>query len=88
MKEAFRKIGIFLLVALLIGILWRPLIWVMLIVMAVLIVIGLRIIFQTHRIKEEMDQQPQQYFENQEHRIHPEDVIDVEYTESEVKKHE
>lgn len=63
MKEAFNKIGIFLLVVLVITVLWRPLIWVMLLIMAFLIVIGLRIIFQSHKIKEEIQQDPNQYFE-------------------------
>ena len=87
-NDVSKFISLFLGIMLLM-LLWRPLVWLLLIVMAILLVMGLRIVFKSSQIKKEMEQDTERYFQQYEQQtskqdVSSADVIDVEYTEKEV----
>jgi len=91
-NDLSRIVGLFLLFVVLM-VFWQPLLWLMMIVMVVLIVLGLRIMIKSSKIKDEINQDPDAYFNqydtskrNQD--ISSADIIDVEYTEKEVHPNE
>ncbi|MBQ7891130.1 MAG: hypothetical protein IJO78_01140 [Erysipelotrichaceae bacterium] len=90
--DVSRIIGLLLLVMVL-TVFWQPLVWLMIIAMVVMIVLGLRIMMKSSKIKDEINQDPDKYFSQYEtsrknQDISSADIIDVEYTEKEVHPNE
>lgn len=93
MRDDLSRIGGFLLLIMVLTVFWQPLVWLMLIIMVIMIVLGIRIMIKSSKIKEEINQDPDKYFNqfetsrrNQD--VSSADIIDVEYTEKEVERHE
>lgn len=87
-----RILGFFALVMIL-TVFWQPLVWLMIIVMVGLIIFGLRVMITSSRIKKDINQDPESYFNKQEanrrsQNVSSADIIDVEYTEREVSSDE
>ena len=93
MKYDLSKIvGLFVLVMVL-TIFWRPIVWIALIGMVALIIFGLKVLITSSKVKDEINQDPNAYFEQFEKSkksqdVFDADVIDVEYTEKEVGPNE
>lgn len=66
---------------------WRPILWVIIILVVFLAIwIGV-VLYRANKIKQEMDKDPEEYFNQQrvvQEKEANKDVIDVEYTEKEV----
>ena len=91
-NDLSRIIGFFVLVMLL-TVFWQPLVWLMLIVMVALLIFGLRVLITSSKIKRDINQDPEAYFNRQEtsrrnQDVSSADIIDVEYTEREVSSDE
>ena len=91
-NDLSRIVGFFVLVMLL-TVFWQPLVWLMLIVMVALLIFGLRVLITSSKIKREINQDSEAYFNRQEANrrnqdVSSADIIDVEYTEREVSSDE
>ena len=87
-NDLSRIVGFFVLVMVL-TVFWQPLVWLMLIAIVALLIFGLRVMITSSRIKKDINQDPEAYFNKQEANrrnqdISSADIIDVEYTEREV----
>lgn len=82
-NDLSKFISLFLGIMLLM-LLWRPIVWLLIIVMVVLAVFGLRVVLRSSQIKKDMEKDTEAYFQQQETPDVSKDVIDVEYTEKEV----
>ena len=87
MKSDLSKFLSLFLGLMLLMLLWRPLVWLLIIAMIVLGVFGLRVVLKSSQIKKEMEKDTDTYFKQYETKQGPDvskDIIDVEYTEKEV----
>ncbi len=93
MKYDFSRIVGLLLLVMILTVFWQPIVWLMIIAMVVMIVLGLRIMIKSSKVKDEINQDPEKYFSQYEtsrksQDISSADIIDVEYTEKEVHPNE
>ena len=93
MRNGFSGIFGFFALVMILTVFWQPLVWLLLIIMGGLLVFGLRVLFASSKIKKEMNQDPDAYFNKYDtNRNKPDvssaDIIDVEYTEREVSSDE
>ena len=93
MKYDFSRIVGLLLLVMILTVFWQPIVWLMIIAMVVMIVLGLRIMIKSSKVKDEINQDPDKYFSQYEtsrknQDISSADIIDVEYTEKEVHPNE
>ena len=93
MKNDVSKIFSFFLLVMVLTVFWQPLVWLLLIVLVALLIFGFKVIITSSRIKREINQDSDAYFNKQETNrrnqdISNADIIDVEYTEREISSDE
>ena len=85
MRNSLSAITTYAITFLLIYILWKPLMWLALALIAFVVIFFVYTMYKASKIKVELDKKPHEYFNSQTTINSDEAVIDVEYTEKEVR---